>query len=485
MIKVESVSGGYGEKFRLEAITFDVHKGEFFGIIGPNGSGKTTLVKMLSGILQQDSGSILLDGINLQAYRPKELAKKLAVLPQLTEFSFRFTVRETIALGRYAHQTGLFSHLTPEDEKMIDEVMDHTDIKQYEHMTIDQLSGGERQRVFLAQALAQEPEIIILDEPTNHLDLAYQKELLDLLKSWTDQKQLTVIAIFHDLNIASLYCDRLLLLKKGKIHICDVPNKVLQQKHILQVYETEVEHQAHPEIPKLQVMLTPKQNDLSHKEILDEEQIIFSKQSISFHSAIPLKTLSSSTFSEGNGWFKHFINRYVEDDFYTEKELNQDTRQFITELGYEPADSVVTYTSVNLNNRAVQSVYTDLFSLLVVVTAGVSHAVDASLGSEHLGDKQSDVGTINTWIFIDGKLSDYTFVEAIVTATEAKTKALQDENVKDKVTQTTATGNPTDNILIASTQRGEFIRQAHSTSPLGAKMGEVVYHSIRKALKQK
>lgn len=482
MIKVEGVSGGYGEKFRLNEISFHVDQGEFFGIIGPNGSGKTTLVKMLSGILKQERGTIFIDDRKLNEYRPKELAKKLAVLPQLTELSFRFTVRETIALGRYAHQSGLFSVLTPEDEKIINDVMEYTHVKQYEHVTIDQLSGGERQRVFLAQALAQEPEIILLDEPTNHLDLSYQKELLDLLNGWTDEKKLTVVAIFHDLNIASLYCDRLLLLNKGNMHVCDVPNKVLQQKHILQVYETEVEHRAHPEIPKLQVMLTPKQNKLSAEDVLNEKHLTISDVYISFDSPIPLKTLSSSSFDGGSGWFKHFINRYVEENNLSQKELNKDAKQFISKLGFEPSDSIVTYTSVNLENHAVKSVYTDLFSLFVVVTAGVSHAVDASLGSEHRHEKQSDVGTINTWVFIDGKLPDYTFVEAIITATEAKTKALQDEKVKDKVTQTTATGNPTDHILIATTQRGEFIRSAHSTSPLGAKIGEVVYQSIRKAL---
>src|SRR5690606_40229943 len=154
---------------------------------------------------------------NINDFRPKDLAKTIAVLPQIAETSFRFTVRETVALGRYAHQTNIFSMLTKEDDAIIDDVLEYTHMKEYEHKTIDELSGGEKQRVFLAQALAQEPEVIILDEPTNHLDLAFQKELLDLLKGWTDENKLTVIAIFHDLNIASLYCDRLLLLHEGKV----------------------------------------------------------------------------------------------------------------------------------------------------------------------------------------------------------------------------------------------------------------------------
>src|SRR5690625_743497 len=148
MIKVEHVSGGYNQSFRLRDINFSVKCGEFFGIIGPNGSGKTTLVKMLSGILTHETGTIIVHDREIGQYRPKQLAKTLAVLPQLTEQSFRFTVRETVALGRYAHQSSLFATLSKRDEQIIDEVMALTDIKQYEKSTIDSLSGGERQRVF-------------------------------------------------------------------------------------------------------------------------------------------------------------------------------------------------------------------------------------------------------------------------------------------------------------------------------------------------
>lgn len=484
MIQVENVSGGYGEKFRMENVSFRVEKGEFFGIIGPNGSGKTTLAKMLSGIIKPERGNIFLKKRNINDFRSKDLAKTIAVLPQIAETSFRFTVRETIALGRYAHQTNIFSMLTKEDDAIIDDVLEYTHMKEYEHKTIDELSGGEKQRVFLAQALAQEPEVIILDEPTNHLDLAFQKELLDLLKGWTDEKKLTVIAIFHDLNIASLYCDRLLLLHEGKVHVCDAPNKVLQQKHILQVYGTEVEHHVHPEIPKLQVVLTPKQKMSQNEQLFTTDQLTFTDEYISFRSPIPLKTLSSSRFGGGSGWFKHFVNRYVAKAFVSQNELNKETKQLLKRLGVEPMDAVVTYTSVDLKHRALEQVQTDQFALFVVVTAGVAHAVDASLGEKHEQKERTEVGTINTWIFIDGKLKDYAFVEAIVTATEAKAKALQVENVKDRLTKTIATGNPTDNILIAATQRGNVIETANSTSRLGAKIGEIVYRLIQKALKQ-
>lgn len=483
MIKVDNISGGYGGTFRLENIHFEVNKGEFFGIIGPNGSGKTTLVKMLSGLIRLESGNIFLNHRQIEQYRPKQLAKKLAVLPQLTEQSFRFTVRETVALGRYAHQTSLFATLTKHDDAIIDEVLEHTDVKQYEHVTIDQLSGGERQRVFLAQALAQEPEIIILDEPTNHLDLAYQKELLDLLNLWTVERKLTVVAIFHDLNLASLYCDRLLLLNKGKIHVCGEPNEVLQHEHISDVYQTEIENRSHPEIPKLQVMLTPKQINRYDDTLLKEEYLMFKDGYIAYHSPIPLKTLSTSHFNGGNGWYKNFINRYIVNNNRSKQENHEETVLLLKNEGFDVTDSIVTLTSTNLEQYAVKKIDSNMFSLIVVVTASALHAVDVSLATKHLTLEESGVGTINSWIFIDGKLSDFAFVQAIVTATEAKTKALNYLGIKDNITDTSATGTSTDNIVLATTQRGGLIETAKSTSPLGAQIGEIVFQCTIDALK--
>ena len=165
-----------------------------FGILGPNGSGKTTLLQMMSGILPYHSGEIKLKEKRLQDYRVKELARVIAVLPQHSTQAFSYTVKETVSLGRYAHQKGFLQSWSIEDEEIVQKVMEQTGVTQFQHIPFEQLSGGERQRVLLAQALAQEPEILFLDEPTNHLDLSYQKELLDLMKRWTKEKDLTVIS---------------------------------------------------------------------------------------------------------------------------------------------------------------------------------------------------------------------------------------------------------------------------------------------------
>src|SRR5699024_5169704 len=153
----------------LHEVSFRVKKGELFGIIGPNGSGKTTLLKMLSQVLVPSTGDIHLNNQSLSTYTPIELAKLVAVLPQHMMQTFSYTVRETVTLGRYAHQRGIFRSITEKDEQLIYDVMEQTGVMIYEHVPIDRLSGGERQRVFLAQALAQDPEILLLDEPTNHL----------------------------------------------------------------------------------------------------------------------------------------------------------------------------------------------------------------------------------------------------------------------------------------------------------------------------
>ncbi|HEY9577729.1 MAG TPA: ABC transporter ATP-binding protein, partial [Pseudobacillus sp.] len=252
MIQIEKLSGGYDSKLIIRELSFSVQKGELFGILGPNGSGKTTLLKMISGIVPAGRGSIRIKGKKIIDYKPKDLAKRLAVLPQLTPQAFSYTVKETVSLGRYAHQSGLFPIWREEDEQAVRKAMEQTGTMQFAETSLEELSGGERQRVFLAQALAQEPEILLLDEPTNHLDLSFQKELLDLLKKMASETGLTIISIFHDLNLASLYCDRLLLMEEGEMHGLGIPSEVLKEEPIQQVYKTAIHQRPHPEVPKPQ-----------------------------------------------------------------------------------------------------------------------------------------------------------------------------------------------------------------------------------------
>src|SRR3954466_15096745 len=166
-------------------------------------------------------------------------------------------------------------------------------VSEFQNKNIQELSGGEKQRVFLAQALSQEPKILLLDEPTNHLDLSYQKELLDLLKYWTTESGLTVLSIFHDLNLAGLYCDRILLLENGKIHINHIPNEVLREERIRDVYHTEIQKQPHPKGAAPQLVLLPTYKMETKTIQINEGMLQRTNELIQLKTPVPLRTMSS------------------------------------------------------------------------------------------------------------------------------------------------------------------------------------------------
>lgn len=482
MLDVTGLSGGYHNKVILDSVSFHVNKGEFFGILGPNGSGKTTLLSMLSGLLPYQKGSIHIKGKSVKEYTAKELARVIAVLPQHSSLAFSYTVKETISLGRYAHQKGLFHTWSEEDEQIVQKVMEQTGVADFSEYQFEELSGGERQRVLLAQALAQEPEILFLDEPTNHLDLSYQKGLLDLMKKMAMEQQLTVISIFHDLNLASLYCDRLMLLENGRLKANDIPDEVLKQDQIQQVYQTTLEKHPHPSIPRPQMFIVPDLLETEKEYItINEEYIIVSDEMITLHAPISLRTMSSGVTGSGVGWHKTFVNRHVSLDYSHENHVEEMT-QYLRQHGFEPSETVGMMTAVYLDAVSYRFLQTDDFSLFVVVTAGVGNAVDASLADQHSSAPRP--GTINTWIFVNGFMAEEAFIHAIVTATEAKVKALQQLEVKDPVTNTLATGTSTDSILIAATQRGAELHYAGTITPLGKLISRGVYDCTIEALEK-
>lgn len=483
MLQVQHLSGGYTDNPILKDISFQVSKGELFGILGPNGSGKTTLLKMISGLLSHQSGEIKVKDKNLKNYSSKELAKIVAVLPQHSQHAFEYTVRETVALGRYAHQTGILNTWSEKDEQIVIEAMEQTGVTLFQDKNLQELSGGERQRVYLAQALAQEPEILLLDEPTNHLDLSFQKELLDILKTWTREGKLTVISIFHDLNLAGLYCDRLLLLDKGMIHIDHSTNEVLKEDRIQEVYHTDIQKFAHPRVPVPQITLLPnweKEEELEAIQI-NEEMLQLGDHHIVLESPIPLKTMSSGVIGSGLGWHQNFINRHV-DRTYHYSNHQEEMMNYLKNHGFEPMETVGMMTAVILEDVSFTFLEAGHLSIFIVVTAGVGNAVDASRSSEH--SSEYIPGTINTWIFINGKITDEAFIQAMVTATEAKVRALEDEKVMDSVTGTRATGTSTDSILIAATQRGEQHDYAGTITPLGKLIGQGIYSCTRASIQK-
>lgn len=238
-VEVEDLCFSYNGKGVLEGLDLSVCRDEFIGVVGPNGSGKTTLLKNIGGVLEPDGGAVYLGEKELSAIPIKEVATKVAALQQETRVGFDFTVREVVEMGRFPHLER-FERQTEGDRRAIDKALEITDLEDFSDRCVNQLSGGEKQRVFLALALAQEPELLLLDEPTSSLDINYQIKIMETV-SRLQAEGLTVVAAIHDLNLAAQYADKVALLSDGKIQVLGNPDSVLTKENISQVFGVEVE----------------------------------------------------------------------------------------------------------------------------------------------------------------------------------------------------------------------------------------------------
>lgn len=247
-------SQGRGSKFVLKDINFKVDTGELVGIIGPNGSGKTTLLRAITRVLSTKKGTILFEGKNILQMGLKELAKSVAVVSQNIETGF-MTVEEFVLLGRIPHYQKFQFFETKKDIEIAEKCMNLTDTFKLKDQLMGQVSGGERQLALITRALTQEPKLILLDEPTAHLDIAHQVGILDLIKRLNKELGLTVIMVLHDLNLASEYCDRLILINDGRIHKIGQPQDVLDYRIIEEVYRTVVVIEKNPISKKPHVFL--------------------------------------------------------------------------------------------------------------------------------------------------------------------------------------------------------------------------------------
>lgn len=479
MLHVQGITGGYGKEPIVKNVSFTVQPGEVLGILGPNGSGKSTLLKMISGILPKQAGTVEIGGRNADSYSPKEFARNVAVLPQMHAHAFSHTVRATVELGRYPYQTGLFSSWTEADEAAVNHAMERTGVARYANTLIESLSGGEQQRVFVAQALAQQAPLLLLDEPTNHLDIAYQQQLLDTVRSLAVDEGKTVVSVFHDVNLAALYCDRLLLMENGEIAKIGLPQDVVREPIIHAVYKAAVKTQAHPELPKPQMTLLPTVNGRATEPfVVDETQFTVTADSVQFQAKQSLKTVSSAVHNPGTGWYTTFVNRHV-DAAYDCDNVKKEMEEYLEQRGHHLTDTVAMMTAVQTEHVEIKSFSDESVSIVIAVTAGVGNAVDVSKARE----RKAHVGTINTWIIVNGRLSDEAFIQAMITATEAKTRALQMENVLDPLTGTQATGTSTDSLLVASTQMGPELPYAGPITPVGNLIGTGVYECTIRAIR--
>lgn len=234
-IDIKNISYSYGNLPILQNVSFSVREGDFFIIIGPNGSGKTTLMKVISGILKLQKGHLDILGRPLPGYARKALAKTIAFVPQMVSTDFPFTVIEVVLMGRSPH-LGLLGLERETDLEIAKQAIAFTGVEHLANRKMDQLSGGELQRVFIARAICQEPRIMLLDEPTASLDLAHQGRIMDLMEKLKKEKSVTVVMVSHDVNLAALYADHLLLLKEGAIVRSGLPGEVLTCQTLEEAY---------------------------------------------------------------------------------------------------------------------------------------------------------------------------------------------------------------------------------------------------------
>ncbi len=234
-IEAVDISYDYRDQRVLRNLSFFVSKGEFFIIIGPNGSGKTTLMKVLAGIEKPAEGTLYISGKSIDGYRRKSLARTLAMAPQISAVDFPFKVADVVLMGRSPHK-GLLGFDSPSDLQIARQAMAFTEIEHLAGRQLDQISGGELQRVLIARAICQEPEIILLDEPTASLDLAHQVRIMDLMEQLQKEKEVTVVMVSHDINLACMYADTLLLIKDGKIVSIGPPASVLTYETLEKAY---------------------------------------------------------------------------------------------------------------------------------------------------------------------------------------------------------------------------------------------------------
>ncbi len=245
LLELEEIGFRYDSDWVIRRVSLRIGRGEFLGIIGPNGSGKTTLLKLMNGLLRPQEGSVRINGAPLAGLRRKSLARMMAVVPQDALMVFPFTVREIVLMGRYPH-FGLLHFEDEEDVRIAEKSMEMAGVLALADRNMHGLSGGERQRVLIARALAQEPEIILLDEPTAFQDIRHQAEFFNLIRNLNLSRELTVIAVTHDINLASSFCNRIMLLNRGEVEAIGPPSDVITRENIMRVYEADVLVDPHP-----------------------------------------------------------------------------------------------------------------------------------------------------------------------------------------------------------------------------------------------
>lgn len=262
-IEIKDVNFSFGQQKVINNFSLEIEKGEFIALLGPNGVGKTTIFNIISGILPFKEGKVRIFGKDISKMKPKETAEHIGVVPQESTSNFNFSNLEIVLMGR-ACRSSRFENETEDDYKLALKSMELTKTDHLSDRGFMEISGGERQRVVIAQVITQETDILLLDEPTSNLDINFQIEIMQLISKIKEDKNLTVVGVFHDMNLAAQYVDRIVLMKDGKIFKDSTPEKVLTPENIYEVFKAHVITERNPFTNK--IYITPHYNN--HNEFI-------------------------------------------------------------------------------------------------------------------------------------------------------------------------------------------------------------------------
>ncbi|ALS75145.1 MULTISPECIES: ABC transporter ATP-binding protein [Planococcus] len=237
MIQVRELTKLYGKKQVVENVSVDIRRGQITSFIGPNGAGKSTLLSMVSRLLDADTGEVLIDKTNTKQMKSNEFSKRVSILKQSNFMNVRLTIRELVSFGRFPYSRG---RLNAEDEQMVDQAIEYMDLGDMEDSYLDELSGGQRQRAFIAMVIAQDTDYVLLDEPLNNLDMKHSVQIMKILRRLVDELGKTVIIVLHDINFASVYSDRIVALKNGRVVKDGPTEEIIQSDALKEIYDMDI-----------------------------------------------------------------------------------------------------------------------------------------------------------------------------------------------------------------------------------------------------
>ncbi|MFC4404875.1 ABC transporter ATP-binding protein [Gracilibacillus xinjiangensis] len=237
MIEIKGLTKQFGRKPVVEDVSVTIEQGKITSFIGPNGAGKSTLLSMVSRLLDADTGEVLLDKNNVKKWKSTEFAKRVSILRQANFINVRLTIRELVAFGRYPYSRG---RLSEEDNRFIEQAIEYMNLTDIQDQFLDELSGGQKQRAFIAMVIAQDTDYILLDEPLNNLDMKHSVQIMKILRKLVDELGKTVVIVLHDINFASVYSDRIVALKNGKLVKNGTTHEIINSKALRDIYDMDI-----------------------------------------------------------------------------------------------------------------------------------------------------------------------------------------------------------------------------------------------------